>query len=488
MTFFLLLSFSRKKDCSSHYPNWRASYPERADKFVPGGFGENFVTARMNERNVCIGDVVSVGPEVVLQVSLPRQPCFKLNHRFSLKQFAPVTYQTSRTGWYYRVLREGTVRVGDELRLVERPCPKWTIERIQEYLHRDTGNAEMNEELSRIESLGAEAKGQFSKRVARARSRRDSKREVWKDYRIASRRMETPRVVSLVLEAAGAGLGADDVPSAGAHAKLKLPNGLVRTYSVVSGEGKYIGSRLELGVALDENSRGGSRYLHETARVGDTIQVGNVTTSVPPAGAASMHVFVAGGIGITAFVAQMRAYHGIHWDLRLHYAVRSADDVAFRERLEPLGDRVRVYDGSKGERMDVGAIVRGLPWNSHLYVCGPVRMMDEAKRAVREHGVSPDEVHFEAFAADVSGDAFEAEVAGGRVLEVGAEETLLEVLRREVATDVPSSCEVGNCGTCKVGLRSGRVDHRGTALGEEEKASAMLSCVSRGIGRIVLEL
>jgi MOSC domain-containing protein YiiM len=55
----------------------------------------------MNERNVCIGDVISVGDEVLLEVSLPRQPCFKLNHRFGLKNFAPVTYRTSRTGWYY---------------------------------------------------------------------------------------------------------------------------------------------------------------------------------------------------------------------------------------------------------------------------------------------------------------------------------------------------------------------------------------------------
>ena len=67
----------------------------------------------MNERNVCIGDIVSVGTDgVLLQVSLPRQPCFKLNHRFQLKNFAPNTYKLSRTGWYYRVLQEGTIQVG----------------------------------------------------------------------------------------------------------------------------------------------------------------------------------------------------------------------------------------------------------------------------------------------------------------------------------------------------------------------------------------
>ena len=72
-----------------------------------------------------------------------------------------------------------------------------------------------------------------------------------------------------------------------------------------------------------------------------------------------------------------------------------------------------------------------------------------------------------------------------RRAQIGEDETLLEVLRKQL-DEVPSSCEVGNCGTCKVTLKSGRVDHRGTALTEEEKLDSMLSCVSRGIGRIAI--
>lgn len=442
----------------------------------------------MNERNICIGDIISVGPSVLLQVSLPRSPCFKLNHRFSLKKFAPVTYQTSRTGWYYRVLREGEANVGDELRLVQRKWPKWTIERIQEYLHRNTDNFDMNEELSHVEELGMEARGQFQNRVAKARKKKSAKDEDWKDYKIISRKLETKRVVSLTFEAVDP-QSSVDTSSAGVHAKIKLPNGIVRSYSVVSGEGKCIGRQFELGVALDENSRGGSKYLHEKAQVGDTLKVGHITTSVKPAAAASMHVFIAGGIGITAFLGLIQRYHDINWDFQLHYAVRSADDIPFRQRLESLGDKVIFYDKSKGQRVDINNIVQTLIWNSQLYVCGPNRMMEAAKTAVNEKGMTPDEVHFEAFAADITGDPFEAEVANrdGRVVKVGEDESLLEVLRREFE-DVPSSCEVGNCGTCKVELCSGRVDHRGTALLEEEKGEAMLSCVSRGIGRIAIQI
>ncbi|GAB0137071.1 hypothetical protein EsDP_00005354 [Epichloe bromicola] len=454
--------------CSSHYPNWVTSYPDRRDKFVPGGFGEKFVTSHMNERNVCIGDIVSVGPEVQLQVSLPRQPCFKLNHRFSLKNFAPVTYQTSRTCWYYRVVREGTVNAGDKIRLVERKHHQWTIERIQEYLHRDKDNFEMNKLLSEVEALGEESRGQFRNRVAKAMKRKASKpaEDHWVDYKIIERKMETPRVVSLTLQCTNPDPDAEN-SLLGAHARLKLPNGLIRTYAVVS-RGNEI-SRLSM--------------------VDDIIQVGHITTDVKANNAASHHIFIAGGIGITAFLALIREMVSINWSCKLHYGVRSAADIPFADRLAAFQDNVVIYDKSKGERMDISSIIKTMPWNSHVYACGPNRMMEAVKSAVQECGISPGEVHYEASAADVSGDPFEAKVANknGKVLRVSKDESLLEVLRREYP-GITSSCEVGNCGTCKVSLKSGRVDHRGTALLPEEKDSAMLACVSRGIGRVTIEI
>ena len=116
-------------------------------------------------------------------------------------------------------------------------------------------------------------------------------------------------------------------------------------------------------------------------------------------------------------------------------------------------------------------------------------MMDAAQAAVEEFGVAADEVHYEAFGADISGDPFEVRVANkdGAVLQVGKDDSLLEILRKKYS-EVGSSCEVGNCGTCKVTLKEGKVDHRGTALLPEERQTAMLSCVSRGIGRITIEV
>lgn len=511
--------------CCTHYPDWAAEFPAAASRFVPGGFGENLVTAHMNERNVCIGDIMAViksgedptttaGP--LLQVSLPRQPCFKLNHRFELKNFAPNTWRLSRTGWYYRVLREGTIQAGDQIVLVERKHPKWTIERVQEYLHRDTGNLEINEELAAIPEFGKESHDAFANRVAKQRKVEAKKKGEkggdddhparWRDFKIADKKRQTARVTSFVLEALDKVKEAD--LDEGAHAKIRIPvpgrsEPLVRAYSVVSGDK----NRLEFGIALDDDdgnsSRGGSRYLHKSAQVGDILQVSGRLTSMPLLTSASSHVFVAAGIGITAFLHLIETLHHYNFDARVHYAVRSGEDIPFRERIiDKLAKDgiVTIYDKAAGQRLSISHILQIMPWNSRLYFCGPPRLMEEARRATQAAGIPAEECHFEAFTSDVGGDPFEVVVANRQqqqqqdtsttVLEVKDDETLLEALQKRFGQEqeIPSSCEVGNCGTCKVKLCSGRVEHRGTALLEAEKAEAMLACVSRGIGRITIEI
>lgn len=385
------------------------------------------------------------------------------------------------------------MQAGDELKLVERKWPKWTIERIQEYLHRNLDDLAANEELAAIKELGSESRNQFKSRVAKqkARERRaagEDNKERWRAYRITEKKKQTERVSSFVLEANIPDFSDSDASNTalGSYVRLKLPNGLLRSYSIVSGNA----NRFELGIALEENSRGGSKYLHETATEGDCIQVGRITSDIKADGI-SNHVFIVGGIGITAFLSLMELYLKIHLNFELHYGIRSASDIPFRERIQGLGTHVKLYDASRGGRMDIPAILKGLPWNSFVYVCGPQRLLDEAMREAKANGLGDDEIHFEAFAADTTGDPFDVEVVNrpGTTLHVEGEETLLEVLRRQFGTsDVPSSCEVGNCGTCKIGLRSGKVDHRGTALSEDDKKCSLLSCVSRGIGKISVEI
>ncbi|KAH6683117.1 MOSC domain-containing protein [Halenospora varia] len=475
-----------------HYSVWRKEFPENNGSFEVGGFGENLVASgNMNERNVCIGDVIRIGDGetgVLLQVCLPRQPCFKLNHRFGIKGFAPNTWKKSRTGWYYRVLKEGWIKAGDPFELVQRIYPNWTIERIQEYLHRDKGNLEKLEELVAIPEFGNECKQHFKGLVERARDKENEGKkepEAWSAFKLVKKKGETVRISSFVFQSVDdSGEGEELDP--GSFVRLKLPNGLIRPYSVVGGST----TRFTLGIALEDPSRGGSSFLHNSAKEGDIIEVGKITGSVPIPEGASNHIFIAGGIGITAFLGHMAIYDKINFNYTLHYAVRSAEDVPFKDVLDSMSGKVVVYDKSKGQRMDIQKILKGRAWNSYIYTCGPDRMIDSITRSAAALAIPASDIHYEAFHIEKGGDLFTVSVKGSKKgkIEVGGEETLLEALRKE-GWDVDSSCETGNCGTCRVEVCGGNVEHRGSGLSEEEKGkgNVMLSCVSRGVGHLVID-
>jgi ferredoxin len=215
--------------------------------------------------------------------------------------------------------------------------------------------------------------------------------------------------------------------------------------------------------------------------------VGKISQSVPIKGQASSHIFISGGVGVTAFLEHFNIYDRINYNYVLHYAVRSAEDIPFKEQIAKLGPKAIIYDKSKGQRMDISSILRDRTWNSYIYTCGPQTMIDEIVRVSNSIGISEDEIHYEAFQMATSGDEFTVELAKSKkTLSVGSDNTLLHTLR-DAGLEVESSCETGNCGTCRIEVCSGKVEHRGSALSEKEKEVAMLSCVSRGIGHIVIE-
>jgi MOSC domain-containing protein YiiM/ketosteroid isomerase-like protein len=112
-----------------HYERWRALFPEHAAALVPGGFGENLTTRGLDEATICIGDVLIVGT-ARLQVTQPRQPCFKLGLRFDDPRLARAMISHGLSGWYARVLDPGTVEANAPIRLFDRPNPEWPVARL----------------------------------------------------------------------------------------------------------------------------------------------------------------------------------------------------------------------------------------------------------------------------------------------------------------------------------------------------------------------
>ena len=479
--------------CSQHYPLWRSELAQRAHHFTPGSFGENLVSSSANERNICIGDIIRIGEEVLLQVSEPRGPCFKLNHRFEVKNMSRLSQDLGRTGWYYRVIRGGVIQQGDRIVLLERSHPKWTIANVQKYLYRDTRNIEAMQELVEVEPLGKDTRMIFSNRLKKNaveshRRRLTGGREIatrrWIPYRIVSKTLETPRIYSFVLEALDKPESVYEVKP-GSHVRLKFKNGrFQRPYSIVRGDN----NSFELGVALESNSSGGSKYLHQMTKAGDVVSVGQITASFPLAIVADHHILIAGGIGITAFVIAATQMHASGESFELHLAIRSAADVPFKRYLEPLGSSAVIHDKSAGQSLDIKEVISKANDNTHVYCCGSQRLMDGVASATESYGLAKENVHYEPFDAETSGEPFTVELADShKILDVPAEKTLLDVLR-DAGIDVPSSCEVGSCGTCLVIVKEGQIQHRGIGLMDLEKETSMLSCVSRGMGPIVLEL
>lgn len=116
-----------------HYAKWLAERPAAAEFLVPGGFGENLTTIGLDEDRVCIGDVLRIGG-VTVQVTQPRQPCFKLGLRFKDPQILRELLRSGRSGWYLRVLEPGAVEAGASITRSSHPNPAWSVARLSRRL------------------------------------------------------------------------------------------------------------------------------------------------------------------------------------------------------------------------------------------------------------------------------------------------------------------------------------------------------------------
>jgi len=117
-----------------------------------GAFGENFTTQGMTEEDVCIGDIFRAGP-VLLQITQPREPCWKLARRWRVKDLALRVQMTGKTGWYFRVLEEGIIEAPVELEFVKRLYPHWTITEANQIMHHRKENWKAAQELSECPEL-----------------------------------------------------------------------------------------------------------------------------------------------------------------------------------------------------------------------------------------------------------------------------------------------------------------------------------------------
>jgi MOSC domain-containing protein YiiM len=151
----------------SSYAVWRLSFPEHGALWMPGGLGENLTIDGIDEEMVHIGDVVRIGT-ATLQVTQPRQPCFKFALRFGDKRLPKAMIRNGRSGWYYRVIETGALTAGDRLDLLERPNPTWTMARFNRLLSGKSPTIEDMVELAGLPGLAATWRETARDAIARA--------------------------------------------------------------------------------------------------------------------------------------------------------------------------------------------------------------------------------------------------------------------------------------------------------------------------------
>ncbi|MDD2610211.1 MAG: PDR/VanB family oxidoreductase [Giesbergeria sp.] len=283
--------------------------------------------------------------------------------------------------------------------------------------------------------------------------------------------------------------------SAGAHIDLKLGNGLTRSYSLVNDPAET--HRYVVAVNKDPASRGGSQYIHEQLRSGQSLEVSVPKNHFALVEDAPLVMLVGGGIGITPLYCMIQRLEALDKPWKLFYSARNRQKCAYLSQIMALEakhpGRVQLhFMDEAGGVPDLKTILAAVPAAAHVYCCGPSAMLQAFEQATATR--KPDTVHVEYFSAQQ-----EAAVAGGyevmlarsqRSFQIQPGKTILDVLLAH-GVAMSHACQEGVCGACQTTVLEGTPDHRDSFLTPREKScgKTMLVCCSGSLSdRLVLDL
>ena len=263
-----------------------------------------------------------------------------------------------------------------------------------------------------------------------------------------------------------------------------------RSYSLVenSDAGTY-----RIAVRLAPESRGGSRGMWNL-RAGARIEISNPASLLEIDWTRKNYCLIAGGIGITPITGIAAALHRRSIDAVLHYAVKSRGNAAFLDELSALlGDRLIVHASDEGARLDLEATFHALPADAIAIMCGPMRMLEAARRAWNDIGRAPADLRYETFGSSGLKPTAEFRVRlkdTGTELVVPQNSSMLDALNA-AGFEVISDCQRGECGVCAVDVIAvdGEIDHRDVFFSDQQKHDnrKICPCVSRAIGVVTID-
>jgi ferredoxin-NADP reductase len=322
----------------------------------------------------------------------------------------------------------------------------------------------------------------------------------WVEAQIHALRDVTPTVREITLKPANGAL--PHQPGGHLQMQVLVKQGLqgatarphTRSYSLI---GQPDGAFYRIAVKRLDDGRGGSKAMWQLA-VGDRLQISEPQNHFPLDLAAPAYLLVAGGIGVTPLVgmaqllAQQCAQRGA--TVQMLFGARSEAELAYFETLKTvLNDDLKTTIAEKGDYIDFEAEIAALPPKAQMYICGPVPMLDAARKAWAKAERPLADLRYETFGSSgrFAPQAFRVKIPRHHLdITVPADNGLLDELEM-AGVQAMYDCRRGECGLCAMDVLSveGEIDHRDVFLSDEEKASnkRICVCVSRVVGEITLD-
>ena len=277
--------------------------------------------------------------------------------------------------------------------------------------------------------------------------------------------------------------------SGGAHTVVEMDDDGIRRlnpYSLMSNPNDL--SRYAISVRRDDIGRGGSLFMHKKTHIGMDMILSNPVNLFSLDLRARKHLMIAGGIGITPFLAQTEQLSSTGGSFELHYSIRSDKVGSYTDELKTrYPNNVHIYRNDIDKKIDIVRLLDGQPLGTHLYICGPKGMIEWVRGEAKIAGWPDQTIHFEEFLAPEPGEPFEVTLqASGKTIQVGRQQSLLEAIET-AGVDAPYLCRGGACGQCETAVMSfdGKLCHNDHWLDDDEKASGkkIMPCVSRFVGK-----
>src|SRR3989441_3320442 len=235
----------------------------------------------------------------------------------------------------------------------------------------------------------------------------------------------------------------------GAHIDLVLPGpSLTRQYSLCSSPADRHAWRIC--ILREAKSRGGSQFIHDVLKTGDTVHVRGPRNHFSLVDA-PRYLFIAGGIGITPILPMMAAVDAVGADWQLWYGGHTRASMAFLDELAAYGDRIRIYAGDEKGRIPLGSVLAPPRQDTLVYCCGPEDLLVAVEGWCTSWPVGS--LHLERFKAKTA-EAAPSAVAtfelvlqrSGITVTVPPDKSILDMVYAAGLYALPS-CREGVCGT-----------------------------------------